>query len=252
MKSKFAKIIDFTVGSLLIFLCAFALFRYYTTAELAAFSAISITAGLVILFRFRRKRAESAAHLSKASADMFFDFMFLPPDAPAKQLYNGLSAAAEGVKRHGKGVYVGKTAAFCFFDRAASESDIASTIAKAKHFGAEKILLLCKTPPAKIPELDGITVRAVVGDDVYVLFASLKALPEKKYSLKQRRRFSAFFGALSPDKIPRYAMLSFTLGFVAYVGRSIVPFVFSIVCAVLAIAACMLAIGKRIKTTRGA
>ena len=246
MKSNFAKFIDGTIGSLFIFLAAFAVMRYYTAADLAFFCAISITACLIILFRFRRKRDERSLRLSSAADEMFFDFMFMPSDAPAKALYKGLSAANADAVRRGKGVYLGKTAAFCFFAEQASAADVAGAIAKAKHFGADKVLLLCKQPPEAIAELDGITVRTVCGNDVYALFASLSALPKKQYSQKRGPRFAAFSGMFASDKIARYIMLSATLGFVAYVGRSAIPFVFSIVAALLALASCVFTARRKI------
>lgn len=233
MKSKFAKFIDRTIGALLIFFAAFAIMRYYIPAtDAAVFCALTVTAGLCILARLRAKKKGELLALSKAADDMFFEFMFLPDNAPALHLTNALKAKGENAVRHGNGVYLNNTAAYCCFGTQ-DEKDCARLIAKAKHYGAAKLVIICKAPPP-MPQVDGLEVACVCGDDVYKLFASLNALPPKKYAYSGKRQ-NAFKNAFSRDKIFRYFVLAFSFFFAAWISRSIITFACSVLCAALAI-----------------
>ncbi len=250
MKSKFAKFIDGSVGSCLIFVAAFAVMRYYTTADLSIFCAVTITACVLVLLKFKSNRKADNAKLSAAADDMFFDFMFMQSAAPTKALYGGLKKIEPNTELHGNGVYLNGHAAYCFFDAPPLEKDMARTVSKAKHYGADKITLLCKAPPSvPPPKIEGVAIKCVYGDEVYKLFASLSALPQKKYSIKRRSRFSAFRGAFDKDKILRYILLATALFFVAYVGRSIVPFVFSVIALTLAIISIALNVKRALSKT---
>lgn len=251
MKSKFAKFTDATVGTCLIFTAAVAVFGYYTTTDLAVFSALSVTACVLVLLRFRSKKRDASARLSAAANEMFFEFMFMSDDAPVKLLQSALKAKDPRTVRHGKGVYIGKCAAFCFFAEPPTDGATAYAIAKAKHYGANKITLLCKTAPVSAPPpLDGFTVKTVCGDDVYKLFASVGAVPDKKFTQSRKSRFAAFAGALSGDKALRYALLSVSLGFAAYIGKSLIPFIFAVVSAVLAVLSVIFSLKRKFATER--
>ncbi|MCH5153887.1 MAG: hypothetical protein J1F71_01610 [Clostridiales bacterium] len=246
MKSKFAKFIDGTVGAAMIFFAAFAIFRYFIpSTDLVMFCAASITGGILLIGKIRGIRRGEKLALSKAADDMFFEFMFLPDNAPTALLCNALKRRGENAVRHGGGVYVGKSAAYPMFSREADEATTARIIAKAKHFGADKLILLCKAP-SRVPNVDGIQVISVIGDDVYTLFASLNALPERKYVGKVQSR-GAFKNMFSPDKILRYALLAVLFYFVSRFSRSIVTFVCGALCAALAITAIMLSIVRAAK-----
>ncbi|MDE6294191.1 MAG: hypothetical protein K2L88_06190, partial [Clostridiales bacterium] len=145
MKSKFAKFIDGTLGAALIFFAAVAVLRYFIPAtDLTVFCALSITAGVCLLSKLRGTRKGEQVRISKAADDMFFEFMFLPQNAPALALAAGLKARGENAVTHGSGVYANKTAAYCVLNQA-DERDVARLIAKAKHYGANKLIILCKT-----------------------------------------------------------------------------------------------------------
>ncbi|MDE6401777.1 MAG: hypothetical protein K2L54_04100, partial [Clostridiales bacterium] len=248
MKSKFAKFIDGTVGACLIFLAATAVMRYYTTLELAVFSAAAITACACFLFKLFGKKKESAVRLSAAADGMFFDFMFSDDAAPVKLLYAGLKSKTPDVKLRGKGVYLNGTAAFCFFNAPPDKKSIARCIAKAKHFGATKTVILSKLPPQSTVDVDGMMVKLAHGDDIYKLFGSLGALPQKKYEQKRKSRRAAFFGAFGKDKIMRYVILSCSLFAVSALnGYSVITLVCACACAALAVASVAVSVSKAIK-----
>ncbi|MDE7106810.1 MAG: hypothetical protein K2O39_00635 [Clostridiales bacterium] len=234
MKSKFAKFIDGTIGALLIFFAAFAVMRYFIPAtDAAVFCAVTVTAGLCMLTRLRGKRKGELLRISKAADDMFFEFMFLPDNAPAIKLADALTAKGENAVRHGNGVYLNATAAYCCFNSPLDEGACARLIAKAKHYGADKLVILCKTPPP-VPQVDGVEITTVCGDDAYKLFASLNALPPRKYAETAKRR-GAFKNAFSRDKIFRYLVLALSFFFAAWVSRSIITFACSVLCAALTV-----------------
>ena len=244
MKSKFAKFVDATLGSTLIFIAATAVLRYYTTLDIALFLAGSVTACAILLLKLKPKK-QTDVKLEAAAADMFFEFMFMPTDAPAKLLHAALKTKYDNAVRHGGGVFVNGIAAYCIF----SETDSGATarlIAKAKHYGAHTLLILCKTPPEH-PEITGITVKPISGNDVYRLFGSLGALPPRKYSDSRPKAPKAFAGALGKDKIVRYFILAASLGFMSWLTRSIIAFVCSIGCAVLGLTALTMLAVKRIR-----
>ncbi len=234
MKSKFAKFIDRTIGAMLIFFAAFAVLRYFIPAtDATVFCALTVTAGLCMIARLRGKKSGERIRISKAADDMFFEFMFLPDNAPAVQLTNALKAKGENAVRHGNGVYLNSTAAYCCFGRPLDEKDCARLIAKAKHYGADKLVILCKTPPT-VPQADGPEIAVVCGDDAYKLFASLNALPPKKYAADEKRH-GAFKNAFSRDKIFRYLVLAASFFFVSWISRSVITFACSVLCALLAV-----------------
>lgn len=249
MKSKFAKFVDRTIGACLIFLAATAVMRYYTTLQLAMFSALAITSCALLLFgALGRKRADKYA-MSKNAEDMFFDFMFLDERAPARLLGKALNAKNVCATVRGNGVYTRDTAAFCFFDNSPDQRAIARTIAKSKRYGASKVLLLCKTPPQAVPELDDVTVKTVCAENVYSLFGSLGAMPEKRFSIKRRSRLAAFAHALDKDKIIRYVVLAAALFAVSFIsGKSIIPFACACIAATLAIISIVMTIVKKVKS----
>lgn len=251
MKSKFAKFIDGTVGACLIFLAATAVMRYYTTLELAMFSAAAITACACLLLKLFGKKRENAQRLSADADAMFFDFMFSDESAPAKLLYAGLKAKDPATKLRGKGVYLNSTAAFCVFAAPPDKKTIARCIAKAKHYGASKTVVLSKTPPQAAVDVEGMTVKFAYGDDVYKLFGSLDALPQKNFAEKQRSRRSAFGAALGKDKIIRYALLSASLFAVSVLnGYSVITLVCACACAALAVASVGVSLSKAIKNRK--
>lgn len=246
MKSKFAKFIDATVGACLIFFAAIAVFRYFIpTTDLVVFCAASVTLALCLVGGFKNKQNSKRFRISKAADDMFFEFMFLPDNAPAKLIAKGLKAKDIDAATVGAGVYVGDTAVYTVFSDAHDQITVARLIAKAKHHGAKKLIVLCKTPPP-VPNVDGIEIKTVVGDDVYKLFASLGALPEKKYSVNARRQ-SALKGAFSSDKIIRYVILAVAFFFVARFSRSIVTFICAVSCAAFALIGMSLTAARAIK-----
>ncbi|MDE6201588.1 MAG: hypothetical protein K2M47_06920 [Clostridiales bacterium] len=234
MKSKFAKFIDGTIGALLIFFAAFAIMRYFIPAtDAAVFCAVTVTAGLCMLTRLRGKKKGELLRISKAADDMFFEFMFLPDNAPAVKLADALKAKGENAVRHGNGVYLNNTAAYCCFNNPPDQGACARLIAKAKHYSADKLIIISKAPPP-VPQVDGIDIATVCGDDAYRLFASLNALPERKYA-ETAKRHGAFKNAFSRDKILRYLVLAFSFFFAAWVSRSVITFACSVLCAALAV-----------------
>lgn len=238
MKSKFAKFIDSTIGACLIFFAAVAVMRYYTTLDLAVFCAFAITACVCLLLKLSGVKKTEKHRLSVAADGMFFDFMFMPDDAPIKQLYNGLKEKLPSAVLRGKGVYTADTAAFCYFDCPPNEKELARLISKAKRFRANKIIVLSKSPMRTVVDIEGFTVKSVCGEDVYKLYGSLGALPKKQFSSKQKSRRTAFYGALGKDKILRYALLSAAMfGISILNGYSIMTFACACVCAALCVAA---------------
>ena len=249
MKSKFAKFVDRTVGACLIFFAATAVMRYYTTLQLAMFSALAITACICLLLGAFGKRRYGKYIMSKNAQDMFFDFMFMDERAPARLLCKALNEKNITASLHGNGVYARDTAAFCFFDNPPDQRAIARTIAKSKRYGASKVLLLCKMPPQAVPNLNEVTVKIVSAENVYCLFGSLGALPDKKYSLKQKSRFSAFSHALDKDKIIRYIVLAAALfGVSVLSGGSLIPFICACAAASLAIISIVMSVTKKVKS----
>ena len=246
MKSKFAKFIDGTVGALLIFFAAVAIFRYFIpSTDLVIFCAASVTAGIFLTAKLCGAKRGERIRISKAADDMFFEFMFLSETAPAAMLTTALKEKGEPAVRRGCGVFVNGTAAYPVFCRAADENYSARLIAKAKHYGADKLIILSKLPPV-VPQVDGITVATVTGDDVYTLFASLNALPQRKY-VGTSARHSAYKNMFSPDKILRYGVLAVLFYFVAKFSRSVVTFACSVLCAALALTAVTLLIVRAAK-----
>ena len=238
MKSKFAKFVDATLGACLIFFAATGILRYYTTLELAAVSGVAVTACAVLLLHVSGANKRNATLLSSAADDMFYELMFTDGRAHAKLLYGGLKAKSDKARIHGQTVYFGKTAATCIFDRTPSAHDVARTVARAKHYGATKALVLCKAMPTERIEIDGFSVKYVVGNDVYKLFGSLGCLPPVKYSAKKKNRALGLSAALGKDKILRYLLLSVALFFVAmFGGLKIIP----LVCACISAALCVTA-----------
>lgn len=251
MKSKFAKFIDGTVGACLIFFAAVAVMRYYTTLQLAVFCAAAITACACLLLKLFGRKKEQALRLSAAADGMFFDFLFADDGAPAKLLHAGLKAQNPAAKIRGKGVYLNGTAAFCCFGTPPDKKTAARFIAKAKHYGASKIVILSKAPPLSTVDVDGITVKTVYGDDVYKLFASLDALPKKQYEQKRKSRRAALYGAFGKDKIIRYAILSASMFAVSVLnGYSVITFACACACAALAAVSVALSLSTAIKNRK--
>ena len=221
----------------MIFFAAVAIFGYFIpSAEIVLFCALSATGGICLMARLRGMRRGERVRITKAADDMFFEFMFLPESAPARLLENGLKARGEQTARHGNGVFVNGTAAYCVFSRTADDAFVARLIAKAKHYGANKLVLLSKFP-LPVPQVDGMNVTTVCGDDVYTLFASLDALPKRKYAEKSSSKSGAFKNALSADKILRYGILAVLFYFVARFSRSVITFSCAVLCAALFVAA---------------
>ncbi|MDE6029430.1 MAG: hypothetical protein K2F90_03820 [Clostridiales bacterium] len=246
MKSKFAKFIDLTIGAMLIFFAAFAVVRYFVPAtDTAVFCAVTITGGLCMIARLRTKKKGELLRISKAADDMFFEFMFLPDNAPAIRLTDALKAKGENAVRHGNGVYLNSTAAYCCFARTPTDGECARLIAKAKHYGANKLIILCKAPP-QVPKVDGVQVTVVCGDDAYRLFASLNALPQKKYADGTKRR-GGLKNAFSRDKILRYAVLAVSFFFVAWISRSVITFACAVLCALLTVISVTLTAVRAVK-----
>lgn len=247
MKSKFAKFIDGTIGALLIFFAATAIFRYYTTLELAVFSGITVSACAVLLLHVTGAKRAAGQNLTKAAADMFYEFMFFDERTPAKFLYTGLKARTDDVKLRGKTVYLNGTAATCFFDDISTKA-VARAVATAKHYGAKKLLLFCKTVPANKLDFSDFDLRYVNGDDTYKLFRSLGAVPKPAYSLKKESRTSRFVAALGKDKIIKYLLLSCGLFFVSVLsGYKVIPFVCACIGGALFIASLAYNIVKSVK-----
>lgn len=250
MKSKFAKFVDATLGACLIFFAATAVLRYYTTLELAAVSGFAVAACACLLMHVTGANKRNATRLSSAADDMFYELMFCAPRAHAKMLHDGLKSKYEHARLHGNAVYLGKTAAACVFDRAPTANDTARIIARAKHYGANKVVVLCKTPPDERIDADDFTVTYVVGNDVYKLFGALGCLPRKKYSPKKKNRALGLSAALGKDKIIRYFLLAVALFFVAtFGGLRWIPLVCACVSAILCVAATVASIIRAGRST---
>lgn len=252
VKSKFAKFVDGTIGAILIFIASAAIFAYYTPVPmLSIFSGITVTVCAILLLRLKNKRDCAKQKLSQNAADMFFDFMFLDEYAPAKLLCAGLNGKAQRAVRRGKGVYLNRTAAFCFFGCPPNEATAARTMARAKHYGANTTLFLTERQSHVPTDIAGITAKNIYGDDVYKLFASLCALPEKKFARRKKSRRAALSGALSKDKILRYVLLSaFMFALSVFLHRSVIMLACAVICAALAIAATTLNAVKYAKEKR--
>ncbi|MCM1368479.1 MAG: hypothetical protein NC184_06710 [Roseburia sp.] len=248
MKSKFAKFTDCTLGAALVFFAATAVLRYYTTLELAMVCATAITACALLLLKTRERTGAEKQRLSAAAEAMFFDFMFMSDAAPARLLHSGLKARGNAAVMHGGGVYLGETAAFCVFDGAVNAEKSARLVAKAKRFGAKRVVILCKSSPTSTVNVDGFTVTTVCGDDVYRLFASLDCLPEKKFTAAKKSRLAAFSGALDGNKILKYILLAATFYVFAMFTRSLITFVCACACALLAIASIVFCVLKRVRS----
>ncbi len=250
MKSKFAKFVDGTLGAVLIFAAATAVLRYYTTMELAAFSAAAVTACILFMLRFIGKRKDGERYLSSRTADMFYDFMFEDDRSPARRLCDGLKSRGENAVLHGSGVYLGKTAAFCLFDAPPDSKAVARIIARARHYGATKVVVLSKAAPTSTVAVKGVTVKPVIGDDVYKLFASLGCLPDRRFEKPASVRFAALRGALAKDRIVRYLVLSAVLFAATPVIYSPVTVACAFTAAALFIAACAYNIVIAIRSKR--
>lgn len=251
VKSKFAKFVDATVGAVLIFVAATAVLRYYTTLQLAMFAASCVTFCALVMLTFRSRKQSDAQKLSKNADGMFFDFMFESDAAPAKLLYSGLKSKGLEVKRHGNGVYAGSTAAFTLFDGRLDDKTAARMIARAKHYGATKAVILCKLPPAATPDVDGFTVRTVCGEKVYKLFASLGALPKHRFEQKRSKRFAAFGNALGKDKIVRYLLLAASMtALTVLFDYSVTTIACAVICAALFVASAIFNIVKAARAKR--
>ncbi|MDE6293349.1 MAG: hypothetical protein K2L88_01855, partial [Clostridiales bacterium] len=107
-------------------------------------------------------------------------------------------------------------------------------------------IILCKTPPP-VPQVDGMEIKTVCGDNAYRLFASLNALPKRKYAESNTARRSAFKNAFSPDKIIRYALLAVAFYFTARFSKSIITFACAVLCAALAVIGITTAIVRKAK-----
>jgi len=237
VKSKFAKFIDRTIGAALIFIAATAVFAYFTTLDLALFSATAVTACVFLMLGVTGRRKDGKLKISRAADDMFFAFLFAAPSKPARLLCRGLTAKGLTAAVHGDALYVGKTAAFFAFDAAPSAKAVARMVSRAAHYGAEKIIVFCKTPFDSAMDLENIQFKTVYGDDVYRLFASLGCLPEKRFETASKKR-RIFAGALSSDKIVRYFILACAMsGVAALSGFSPVAAACAAVSAALCIAA---------------
>ena len=233
MKSKFAKFIDGTLGAFLVFFAAVALLRYFTPmTEVAVLCAFSVTACVCLIAKVTGKKKSDSLHLSAAADDMFFEFMFMSESAIVALLHNGLKNKGLPATRHGNGIYVNDTAAYCNLSNTDS-NNIARLIAKAEHYGAKKIVVLSRQP-LTVPQVDGVEVTVVCGENVYKLFGSLGSLPKLKHKSQNKKR-SAFKNAFSKDKILRYILLALSFFFMSRLSSSVITFVCSIVCATLAV-----------------
>ena len=233
MKTRFAKLIDGTLGFTLMYIAVFAVLCYYIPKSFAALTALSFCSALFIIFGFKERVSGNKLKLTQNASAMFFDFLFEPSSAPAKLLKSGLSGKGITASIRGSALYTNGAAAFFHFGQPPTQSDIAKDMAKAKKYGAAKILIFTETPAPPFPQIDGYEIISVAGDDVYKLFRSLDCLPEHKFEKKNKLRFSALRSALSKDKIPRYFLLSAGLFAVAYFTSSIVCTVCAAIAAVL-------------------
>jgi hypothetical protein len=252
VKSKFAKITDGTLGAFLLFFAAYAVMRYYLPNSLAVFSAAATAMTALLLFGLSGKRKDEDRRLSAAADGMFYDFMFLPANAPITLLAKGLRARGETPTVHGSGLYLGGTAAFAVFDKPLDQAACARLVARARHYGAARIVALVKSPPAATVDVKDVKLRAVVGDDTYKLFASLSALPPHKFERAARPRFYAFRNALGKDKTPRYLILSASLFFVSRMTSSVVAVVCAAIAAALFAASVIYNIAKAAKQKNAA
>lgn len=247
MKSKFAKITDGTLGASLLFFAAYAVMRYYLPNSLAVFSAAAVAMTALLLFGLSGRRRDAEHRLSAAAEDMFYDFMFLPPDAPVRLLAKGLRVRGESPTVHGSGLYLGGVAAYAVFDKPLDSAACARLIARARHYGAARVIALVKSPPASAVDVKDVKFRAVVGDETYKLFASLSALPPHKFERAARPRFYAFRNALAKDRIFRYLVLSASLFIVFRVTSSIVAVACAAIAAALFLAAAVYNIARSAK-----
>ncbi len=233
-KSRFAKFVDATVGSALIFAAAYAVSRYFMPSTFAILSAVSVTGAVILISRTRKKASLDREKLSKAAEDMFYEFMFMPDGAPAKLLSKGLKNKGVETALHGNALYTDSAAAFFFFDAPPSEKATARAIARAEHYNKSKAVIFCRQPIQTKFDVD-FPVTTANGDDVYKLFASLNCLPESKHSKsKAATRRAVLKGAFSKEKIPRYLLLSGAFFLTAALtGFSVVLVVCASVSAVL-------------------
>lgn len=214
------------------YLAAFAVTCYFIPRSFAALTALSFSSALFLIFGFRERISGNRLKLSRAADNMFFDFMFEPSNTAAKLLKSGLERKGTFSVVHGNALYYLKTASFFHFDSPPSQNDVARDVAKAKKYGATKILVFTKLPAQAFPQLDGYEIISIVGDDVYKLFASLDCMPPRRFEEKPRRRFAALSSALSKDKLPRYFLLAGGLTAVSVFTRSVITYV----CAAIATA----------------
>ncbi len=232
MKSKFAKFVDATLGSALIFLAAFAVMRYFAPARVSVVTASATTLTALLVMSIRDKKKSSEANLGAAAGSMFYEFMFLSETAPLKYLKAGLERRGVVSVIRGKGLYANGTAVYTAFSAPPDETALARAVARAEHYGCKRAVVLCRALPLKSLDTD-FELSVVAGDDVYRLFASLGALPEKKHLPVhgKRRRFA---GAIGKDRIPRYALLSAALfALAAFTGFPVIPTACATVCAAL-------------------
>lgn len=249
MKSKFAKFIDRTLGAALLFVAATAVLRYYLPLYVAALAASAVTAVLYIITGAIAKKRDGIAEASRATEEMFYDFMFENERAPARLLQSGLKSRGVKSELHGNALYSGSSAAFFAFDAPPSDKDVARMVSRAAHYGKKTILVFCKTPPRLSVAPDGIKIRTVHGDDVYRLYASLGALPKRRFDKSKRAgKLSAYKGALDKDKIVKYLLLSASLFAVAWLtGFSIVTTACAGLAAALFVASAVFNIVKAVK-----
>ncbi len=226
-----------------------AVFRYYTTTELAAFSAAAVTACALFMLGILGKNKDGKREMTKKSEDMFYDFMFERDGYPAKKLADGLKAKGVDAVVKAGAVYANNSAAFFSFDNPLDARAAARMIARAKRSGAKRAVVFCKLPPQSTVDVKDFSIKTVYGDNVYKLFASLGALPERRFEKPVRARFAAFRNALAGDKILRYFALSASLFAVSMLfGFSIVPFVCAVAAAALFLAAVVFNAAKKIKS----
>lgn len=251
MKSKFAKIVDNSIGAVIVFGAVTAVFRYFLPLSTSAFCALCITSCALFLSALRLKRKEKTERISREASDMFFDFMFKSGQAPAFLLCRALQAKKLDAVRHGSGVYCGDVASFFYFDAPPSERECARMIARAKHYGATRVYAFCKTPPSAVPQVEGFSFTAVDGDATYKLFRSLDCMPARAFAAKKRGKPYRLSGAFDKDKIARYLVLSAALFAVAtFTDYAIVTLVCACVCALLFVIASVVNIVKYVKKQR--
>lgn len=253
MKSNFAKFVDRTAGAALVFTATTGLFMYYTSAPVAIFCALSVTSCVAILLGLKEARGEKKERMSAAASDMFFDFMFESNEKPSRLLASGLKRRGENAVKRGKGVYLGRVAAFCCFSRVPTDDECARMIARAKHFGAKKLVVLTRETYSFGVTVEGIKIVCAAGDEVYTLFASLDSLPERRFDPPKRKRFSALSGAFEKDKIPRYATLSASMFAITLLtGRGSAAFFCAVVCACLCLTSIVVSATTAIKAKKSA